>query len=243
MYFRQIGALAAMGLIAGCTGGQDLGQRYADYDAAYQDQFQPVIHSVPRGGYELHAREFKPDLVEPDGAPFILMHGFPDSLHLYDRLAPLLAKRSRVIVFDFLGWGKSDKPEQHAYDVASLRADLEAIITHFRLEQVRLVVHDASGPPGIDYALDNPKQTAELILLNTLYAPSENRVVPPAIKRFSTPGLGRDLLAFGARINDSAWQTGYRRKFPSSLRMNASATSTCRFLFTSRFRFVPRFSI
>ena len=57
------------------------------------------------------------DDIETSDAPYILMHGFPDSLHLYDRLAPLLAKKRRVITFDFLGWGNSDKPEDHRYDV------------------------------------------------------------------------------------------------------------------------------
>jgi len=37
------------------------------------------------------------------------MHGFPDNVHVYDRLIPALRGR-QVITFDFLGWGASDKP-------------------------------------------------------------------------------------------------------------------------------------
>jgi pimeloyl-ACP methyl ester carboxylesterase len=40
------------------------------------------------------------------------MHGFPDNLHIYDRLVPALHGR-QVITFDFLGWGASDKPVDH----------------------------------------------------------------------------------------------------------------------------------
>src|SRR5262245_45702797 len=40
----------------------------------------------------------------------ILMHGFPDNVHLYDRLFPYLSPPRRVVLFDFLGWGSSDKP-------------------------------------------------------------------------------------------------------------------------------------
>ena len=55
-------------------------------------------HRVPRGTYHLYAREY------PGQEPaIVLMHGFPDNLHLYDRLVPELAGR-RVVVFDFLGW-------------------------------------------------------------------------------------------------------------------------------------------
>jgi len=46
------------------------------------------------------------------------MHGFPDNLHLYDRLSPYLSPPRRVIAFDFLGWGASDKPHGYPYTAA-----------------------------------------------------------------------------------------------------------------------------
>src|SRR6516164_8938009 len=45
----------------------------------------------------------------------ILMHGFPDNIHLYDRLSPYLSPPRRVVLFDFLGWGSSDKPSSYPY--------------------------------------------------------------------------------------------------------------------------------
>ncbi len=49
----------------------------------------------------------------------ILLHGFPDNSHLYDLLVPQLTTGFQVITFDFLGWGKSDKPKDYGY--SSLR--------------------------------------------------------------------------------------------------------------------------
>jgi pimeloyl-ACP methyl ester carboxylesterase len=49
------------------------------------------------------------------GPPIVLMHGFPDNLHLYDRLVPYLSPPRRVVLFHFLGWGSSDKPSGYAY--------------------------------------------------------------------------------------------------------------------------------
>jgi hypothetical protein len=40
----------------------------------------------------------------------VLVHGFPDNLHLYARLVPRLNPPRRVITFDFPGWGILDKP-------------------------------------------------------------------------------------------------------------------------------------
>jgi pimeloyl-ACP methyl ester carboxylesterase len=56
-----------------------------------------------------------------------LLHGFPDNLHLYDRLLPHLSSR-RLITFDFLGWGASDKPGDYAYTAAQQTAELDEVI-------------------------------------------------------------------------------------------------------------------
>src|SRR6516225_4392841 len=66
---------------------------------AYQETF------VQRDQHRIHVRD------HPGAEPaIILMHGFPDNVHLYDRLSPYLSPPRRVVLFDFLGWGSSDKP-------------------------------------------------------------------------------------------------------------------------------------
>jgi len=79
-------------------------------------------HRVPRGPHHIYAREY------PGQEPAtVLLHGFPDNLHLYDRLVPELAPRwlapRRVVTFDFLGWGASDKPAGHRYTAANQVGD------------------------------------------------------------------------------------------------------------------------
>src|SRR4051812_6560370 len=97
------------------------------------------------------------------------MHGFPDNLHLYDRLVPCLSPPRRVVRLDFLGWGSSDKPSGYPYTTDNQVGDLDAVITQLGLGQVVLVAHDASGPPAIDWALVHPERVAGLVLLNTYY--------------------------------------------------------------------------
>src|SRR6476620_969434 len=93
---------------------------------------------VPRGQHRIYAREYAG--VEP---AIILMHGFPDNLHLYDRLVPYLSPPRRVITFDFLGWGASDKPLGYSYTAKNQEGDLDAVIQQYGLKQVVLVAHDA----------------------------------------------------------------------------------------------------
>lgn len=186
---------------------QDFEETYLNYEAS-QESVLTTTHRIPRRDYELHANEYQPRAM-PNGSPILLLHGFPDSSHLYDRLATLLAEQRRVISFDFLGWGKSDKPEQHSYNVESLRVDIESVISYFQLESVVIVVHDLSGLPGIDWVLDNAANTEELILLNTIYATSEYSISPPVIKTLSTHGLfSRTPLALGISLSMSRFQAG-----------------------------------
>jgi haloalkane dehalogenase len=142
-----------------------------------------------------------------------LMHGFPDNLHLYDRLIPYLHPARRVIAFDFLGWGASDKPAGHPYTAASQTGDLDAVVDQLGLGQVVLVAHDASGPPAIDWALAHPERTAELVLLNTYYCLMPTLRPPEAILLYSTPlvrGIARAVARRFDRLDRRlyTWQVG-----------------------------------
>jgi haloalkane dehalogenase len=141
---------------------------------------------VARGPYKLYT-----EMVPGAGVPVVLMHGFPDNTHLYDRLVPHLAGRRPVVRFDFLGWGRSDKPEGYPYTAANQGGDLavvaDAIQEHLGASQLVLVAHDASGLPAIDWALDHPSRVETLVLLNTYYHPTVGLRRPPRIAVYSTP--------------------------------------------------------
>jgi pimeloyl-ACP methyl ester carboxylesterase len=139
-------------------------------------------HFVPRDGHKIYARDYAGE--EP---AIILMHGFPDNHHLYDRVVPYLAGRHRLVTFDFLGWGASDKPAGYPYTASNQEGDLDAVIRHLGLEQVVPVAHDASGPPAIDWARHHPEKVAALVLLNSYYSAMPTLRPPEAIFLFSTP--------------------------------------------------------
>jgi pimeloyl-ACP methyl ester carboxylesterase len=137
---------------------------------------------VQRDQHRIYVREYAGE--EPT---IILMHGFPDNLHLYDRLIPYLSPSRRIVTFDFLGWGDSDKPLGYPYTAKNQEVDLDTVIKQLKLAQVVLVAHDASGPPAIDWALNHPDQVAALVLLNTYYCEMPTLKAPEAIWLFSTP--------------------------------------------------------
>jgi pimeloyl-ACP methyl ester carboxylesterase len=139
-------------------------------------------HFVQRDQHRIYVREYAGE--EP---AIILMHGFPDNLHLYDRLVPYLSPPRRIVTFDFLGWGASDKPADYSYTASNQLGELDAVIKQLALSKVVLVAHDASGPPAIDWALSQPERVAGLVLLNTYYCIMPTLRPPEAIFLFSTP--------------------------------------------------------
>jgi haloalkane dehalogenase len=147
-------------------------------------------HRVPRSEHSLYAREY------PGAAPtFVLMHGFPDNLCIYDRLAPLLARAGhRVITFDFLGYGGSDKPADYPYTPETMEGDLDAVAAAFRLDRSIPVAHDASGPTAINWSLDHQDRVAGLALLNAYYDDAPTLRFPELISLFADPAY-RDLSA------------------------------------------------
>jgi haloalkane dehalogenase len=173
-------------------------------DAELRSAREHREHLVPRGHFHLYARD------HPGREPaIVLLHGFPDDLHLYDRLVPELAGR-RVVSFDFLGWGASDKPVGYPYTAAKQAGDLDAVIEHLRLGSVVLVAHDASGPPAIDWALDHPAQVAGLVLLNTYYCHMPGLRSPEAIWLFSTPLVRSVARPISRLFGDLVFRRMYR---------------------------------
>jgi haloalkane dehalogenase len=175
----------------------------------------PTSASARRSFIERHVRFEGAQLYVRDypgkGPALVLMHGFPDNLHLYDRLIPYLRGR-RVVAFDFLGWGRSDKPRGHTYTFAEQERELNAVVKQLRLGSVVPVAHDASGPAAINWALAHEESVASLVLLNTFYSAMPTTNPPEAIRIYSNP-VFRDLaeaIAANPRINRwlFEWQVG-----------------------------------
>ncbi len=205
---KHLLTLAFIGLLfTGCSAKQEYKLTYDKHIETFKAKNSFVTHKIKRGKYTLSAREF--GVRHKGKAPTILlMHGFPDSQHLYDELIPYLSKKRHVISFDYLGWGDSDKPYSHNYNTKSLIEDMQAVIDYFKLHNIIIVTHDASGPPGIDWALAHENMVNTLVLLNTYYYPMKTLVPPEAIALFSTPSTKRTVTIAVAKNNDNIWQSG-----------------------------------
>ncbi len=80
--------------------------------------------------------------VAGEGAWCTLLHGFPTSSWDWHLVWPDVVAQRRVLAFDFLGFGDSDKPADHDYDLME-QADLTvALWRRHGVTRTDLVVHD-----------------------------------------------------------------------------------------------------
>ncbi len=117
-------------------------------------------HRVQRDGGSVYVRDFP-----GNGAPFVLLHGFPDNSHIYDDLiAHLVAGGRRAVAIDFLGFGASDKPDGVRYSFEQQLGDLEAVVNALSLDRIVPVGHDAGGPAAVNFAMEHPERTAAVCI-------------------------------------------------------------------------------
>jgi pimeloyl-ACP methyl ester carboxylesterase len=76
------------------------------------------------------------------GPAMTVLHGFPSSSYDWVKVAPALAERFALLLPDFLGFGASDKPRDHAYSIHEQTDLVEALWGARGVTRTRLVVHD-----------------------------------------------------------------------------------------------------
>jgi pimeloyl-ACP methyl ester carboxylesterase len=90
------------------------------------------------GGHKIFVRE---RAGTEDRPPLLFLHGYPSSSydwrHAFDKL-----DGHRVVVFDFLGYGLSDKPRDQVYSIETQADIAEALAARFGNEPVIMVSHD-----------------------------------------------------------------------------------------------------
>src|SRR5229473_1888123 len=165
-------------------------------------------HHVPREAGKVYARDYK-----GTGPALVLMHGFPDNLHIWDDLVPyLIASGRRVVTFDFLGFGASDKPAGAAYSFKQQMGDLEAVVEGLGLGKIVPVAHDSSGIATINYALAHPEGVDSVIMLNSAYAEDSSVLWPEMITLFATKSLSALAMAIAQSPEQFGWLLNWQKQ-------------------------------
>jgi pimeloyl-ACP methyl ester carboxylesterase len=79
--------------------------------------------------------------------PVLVLHGFPTCSFDWRHVLPQLARRRRVVMLDFPGFGLSAKPDRR-YSIRSYADSVVAVCAELALERVALVTHDMGDSVG-----------------------------------------------------------------------------------------------
>jgi proline iminopeptidase len=97
------------------------------------------------------------------------LHGGPGADHRYlARLGELAGDELQVLLYDQLGSGKSDRPDDPSlWVVPRFVEELETVRTSLELGPVHILGQSWGGILALQYALDHPEAVKSLVLSNT----------------------------------------------------------------------------
>ncbi len=109
-----------------------------------------------------------------DKTPIVLLHGYLETMEIWDSFVPLIKENYRIIIFDLPGHGMSG-----TYDVNTMSrqaAVVKAYLDKEGIQCVTLAGHSMGGYVAQAFTLDYPQAVHSLVLIHsTPFADSEEK--------------------------------------------------------------------
>lgn len=143
-----------------------------------------------------------------EGEPLVLVHaGFVDS-RMWDAQWQAFKERFRVVRFDMLGYGHSDKATQPV----SRRAHLARLLDALDIQRAHLIGCSMGGEIIIDFALEHPDRALSLIPVSAVPTGFEMQGEPPALMMEMIGALQAGDLDRAADLQIRLWVDGEQRQ-------------------------------
>jgi pimeloyl-ACP methyl ester carboxylesterase len=138
-------------------------------------------------GGDLHVRESGPR----DAPAVVLLHGFACSLAWWDDVVPALARDHRVIAFDLLGHGGSEKPRD-GYGMEDQARRVAAALDKLGVRRAVVVGHSMGGAVATALVENRRPLVESVVMLDT--GPDRNDAKLPLSARLGfVPVLGQAI--------------------------------------------------
>ncbi len=119
-------------------------------------------------GVRIHARV--PVELPGDRPALLLLHGFPQTHVLWQRVAQQLAQDFYLVMPDLRGYGDSGKPaglpDHSNYSKRTLAADMVAVMDELCIERFGVCGHDRGGRVAHRLAVDHPERVQGLCVID-----------------------------------------------------------------------------
>jgi haloacetate dehalogenase len=109
-------------------------------------------------------------LVGGNGPPVLLLHGYPENLLAWRKIAPELSRTHTVVVPDMRGYGDSEKPDggdAHVnYSKRAMALDQVEVMATLGFEKFAIVGHDRGARVAQRLAQDHPERVDRAMFLD-----------------------------------------------------------------------------
>lgn len=104
------------------------------------------------------------------GPPLLLLHGHPQTVAIWHKLAPVLCERFTVVACDLRGYGDSSKPvgasDHRNYSKRVMANDVLRVMQKLGFDRFRVMAHDRGARVAHRLAADHPDVVERLVLLD-----------------------------------------------------------------------------
>jgi haloacetate dehalogenase len=104
------------------------------------------------------------------GPPLLLLHGFPQTMAMWHRVAPVLAEHFTVVCADLRGYGASGRPDagdDHAgYSKRAMAQDQVELMSALGFDRFAVAGHDRGGRVVRRMCLDHPDRVSAAAVLD-----------------------------------------------------------------------------
>jgi 2-hydroxymuconate-semialdehyde hydrolase len=147
-----------------------------------------------------------------NGAPILLLHGFPSTRHLWSRVVPSLVDAGfRVLVPDLVGYGSSDAPPDVRIDMESQARWMLELLDVLGVAQAAVVAHDVGSAAAQLMLVNAPRRVRGFVEIDGVYkdewamdaiasirtwnTADAHRLLPVLARRFGKKEAMREMLS------------------------------------------------
>ena len=117
---------------------------------------------------------------EGNGPALVLIHGYLETLEVWDKLVPLLTNHFRVIRFDIPGHGESEMLDQ-THSMSLMAETTNALLDHLQIESCTMVGHSMGGYVTLAFAELHPEKLKGFSLFHSsVFADNQEKKIARA---------------------------------------------------------------
>ncbi len=128
----------------------------------------------------------------PEGAPIVLLHCYACSMSWWQDVVPALNRNHRVITFDLIGFGGSEKPGS-GYSIDDQARAVAEAMNQMGVQAAVVVGHSMGGLVATALAQNSSQLVDRVAVIGTASSISEDAALPFTARLSYTPVLGEAI--------------------------------------------------